>query len=157
MKKLLALLLALVMVLSLCACGMDDDRNSENPDSNTVSESETEEITEPTNNAAVESYIANNREVLLSSMEESFATSSGMTCTSTIEAEGDGFVITMKINELEDVDAAAKAQMQSAYDQSMEVFNQALTMMQNDVPELKYYKVLVCEKDGDLLAEIHAK
>lgn len=32
----------------------------------------------------------------------------------------------------------------------------ALTLFQKDVPTLEYYQVLVCEKDGDLLATITA-
>lgn len=141
MKKTLAILLALLMVFSLCACGASKD------DSDSSSK----------NSKAVEKYVQENKEELLSAMETSFASSSGMTCTSSIEVEGDGFIISININELEDVEDSVKQQLQDTYDQMSAYFNTALEEMQKEVPELKYYKVRVCEKDGDLLALIHAK
>jgi len=141
MKKTFAILLALLMVFSLCACGASKD------DSDSSSK----------NSKAVEKYVTENKEELLSAMEASFATSSGMTCTSSIEVEGDGFIISININELEGVEDSVKQQLQDTYDQMSAYFNSALEEMQKEVPELKYYKVRVCEKDGDLLALIHAK
>ena len=79
-----------------------------------------------------------------------------MTCTSSIYVEGMGFVIVLNINELDNVDDAAKQQMQSSYDAMDATFESALTTFQIALPELEYYEVQVCEVDGDLLATILA-
>ena len=47
MKKLLALLLALVMVFALCACGGTDEEKNETKESKTVSDAEETEDTKP--------------------------------------------------------------------------------------------------------------
>ena len=142
MKKLIALMLALVLALGLIACG------------NVGGEKE------PTKDPAqekIEKYVEENKSELLESMESSFATSSGMTCTSTIKVEGRGFVMQININEMENIDAETKALLQEIYDGMGDVFKGALEQMQSELPELEYFKVLVCEKDGDVLATIEAK
>ena len=133
MKRILALTLTVLMVFALVACGSSK------------------------NNEKVEKYVEENKAELISTMEESFATSSGMTCSSSVEVEGSGFIITIKINELDDVDSDTKEQMQTAYDAMDGTFKDALEMMQSELPELEYFEVEVCEKDGDLIATIHAE
>jgi len=139
MKKFIALLLVLVLGLSLIACAT----------TNAPAETKAK-------NAEIVEYVEKNKAELLSTMEESFATSSGMTCTSDIKVEGMGFVFTIKINELEGLDDAMKALMQEIYDGMGDVFDQSLTLFQKDLPSLEYYQVLVCEKDGDVVATITA-
>ena len=68
-RRVWILLLSIVMVLSLVACGNDSDADK------------------------VAAYVNKNKAVLLSTMEESFAGSSGLTCTSDIKAVGCGIVI----------------------------------------------------------------
>ena len=89
-------------------------------------------------------------------MEESFATSSGMTCTSDIEVVGSGIVISIKINELEDLPKETKDMMQDVYDAMNPVFEQSLTELQKEVPEVTALTIRVCEKDGDEVAVIKA-
>ena len=93
---------------------------------------------------------------MLESMEESFATSSGMTCKSSIEAVGSGIEIKLNINELEDVPQETKDAMQSAYDQMASTFEGLLKDLQKEIPEVTYLKISVCEKDGDVMAVIKA-
>ena len=138
MKKIIALVLALVLAMSLVACG---------------SASSVEKKVE---NAVISAYVEANKSDLLASMEESFATSSGMTCTSDIKVKDMGFIVTININELDDVDAATKALLQETYDSMDYLFESALDTMQEDLPEIEYFQVLVCEVDGDLLATITA-
>lgn len=137
MKKFIALTLALALALSLIACG------STNQPAETKAK-----------NAEIVEYVEKNKEELLSTMEQSFATSSGMTCTSGIKVEGMGFVISININELDGLDDATKATMQQTYDSMGDIFNSSLDLMKKDLPTLEYYQVQVCEKDGDLLATI---
>lgn len=143
MKKIIALLLALTLMLSLAACSFVSLGENE-PAEDKVAQK-------------IAKYVEDNKKELLDSMEASFATSSGMTCTSSIEAEARGFVIQININELDNIDDDTKAQLQSIYDGMNENFVNSLELMQKELPELEYYKVLVCEKDGDILATIEAK
>lgn len=138
MKKILALIIALVLCMSFVACG-GSGNSQENAD-----------------NLAIVKFVENNKSELLSSMEKSFATSSGMTCESDIEVEGDGFIITIKIDQLEDVDDSTKEQLQTAYDALDATFEGMLEDMQKEVEELEYYQIKVCDKNGDLLAKITA-
>lgn len=131
MKRVLAIILAAIMLLSLAACG-----------------------TEPTANEKVQKYIDKNGDELLSSLEASFATSSGMTCTSSIKVEGNGFVIHININELDNIPDDTKELLQSQYDSMGASFDSALASMQLELPELEYFTVYVCEVDGDVLAKI---
>lgn len=139
MKKVLSLILVAVLCLSLVACG-----------GNTPDDSK------PKNDPEVVAYVEEYGDVMLESMESSFATSSGMTCKSTIEAVGSGIVISININELEDVPQETKDAMQSAYDQMSSTFEGLLQQLQQEVPEVTYLKISVCEKDGDVLAVIKA-
>ena len=131
MKKLLAIVMALVLVFSLSACF----GGSENK---------------------VQTYVDAHRDELLNTFESSFATSSGMTCTSDITVEGNGFIISININELNDVADDIKTAMQDAYDGMDSTFEGALKDMQTELPELEYFTIRVCEADGDLIATIHA-
>lgn len=137
MKKIIALVLALVLSLSLVACGGGSEPAK-------------------VDNAKIATYVNANKADLLATMEESFATSSGMTCTSDIKVEGMGYVVTININELDEVDAATKELLQETYDSMDSLFEAALDEMQTELPELEYFEVLVCEVDGDLLATVTA-
>ncbi len=145
MKKLLAIMLAVLMLFALGACGDDSDK---------FGEGEKTPVTEE--ESAVAKYVEENKYTLISSMEESFAKSSGMTCTSSINTIGNGFVISININELDNVDSDTKLQMQSAYDSMSGTFDGMLIDLKKEIPEIEYFAIRVCEKDGDLLAEIRA-
>ena len=132
MKKLFALMLAVLMVFSMVACGSAQD--SVDPD--------------------VKNYVDKNGKVFLESMESSFATSSGMTCTSSIEAVGTGIEVFININELDNVPQETKDAMQAAYDSASSVLDSSLELLQQEEPKVSYLKIYVCEKDGDVLATI---
>ena len=188
MKKLFAIMLAVLMVLTFAACGDDDNNATGNNlfggagevvdtpttdvETPVVSDSTiTEEpynsaiATTPdtylssttTNSSAIQDYIDANKYTILSSMEQSFANSSGMTCSSSIEVIGNGFVIRLNINELNNIDSNTKAQMQTAYDSMSGTFSGMLDDLQTEVPELEYFTIHVCEADGDILATINAR
>lgn len=134
MKKIFALLLSLMLVFSLAACGGSDKAD----------------------NSKIKEYVAENKADLLSSMEQSFAASAGLSCDSDIEVKGMGFVISLNIHGLDNVPAEQKTAMKEAYSALSGTFESALEMMQKDLPELEYYQVDVCEEDGDLLTSIVA-
>ena len=115
---------------------------------------EEEAVVEPTESSSVLAYVEDYADVLLSAMESSFATTSGMTCTSGLEVIGNGIVITICINELEDVDAATKAMMQAAYDEAADAMDPYMDELRAEVPELEYMEIVVCEADGDELATL---
>lgn len=133
MKKTITLLLVLVLCVSLVACGGDSDKNPE-----------------------IVKYVDAHRSELLTSMEQSFATSSGMTCSSDIEVIGNGFVITIKINEMNDIPDEQKEMMQDIYDAMDSSFDMMLEEMKKELSSIEYFTIKVCEKDGDVLATINA-
>ena len=180
MKRLCALFLALVMCCSLMACRKSTEiiKNTTNPGEATntmdepildTTEDTSEETTLPTEASeketttgaasdkasAVADYVKEHEEELISEMEAGL-TSSGLTCDSSIKTEGAGFIIDLKIQELEDVDDATKDELQKTYDSMSVQFEDALEEMQKELPELEYYTFYVCDKNGDVLATVHA-
>ena len=149
MKKLFALLLVVLMMFNLTACSL-----FLLPLQQEATKKQESTLTVPKNPALV-AYLEQTNNELLSSMEESFATSSGMTCTSSIEVVGNGFEIYININELEDLPEITKTAMQKTYDGMDVYWDAALLAMQEDLPEVEYMKVYVCEKDGDVIAIIN--
>lgn len=105
-------------------------------------------------NSAVVAYANANRDAFLASMEESFSATSGMTCTSDLQVVGMGFVVTVNINEFDNIDAATKAALQESYDSMSSAFEASLEMMQTELPALEYVEYRICEVDGDLLATV---
>ena len=130
MKKIFAIALVLVMMLSLVACGNDSKSDK------------------------VKAYVEDNKAALLSSMEQSFASSSGMTCTSSIRVDGCGIVIDININELDGMGDAEKKLLQDIYDSMDAQFDLAFDQMQKELPELEFFTVNVNERDGDNVAVV---
>ena len=135
MKRIISLILAVVLCFALVACGSK---------------------TEKGDSGKVAAYVEEYGDVLLESMEYSFAATSGLTCKSTIKAVGSGIVISIKINEFDDIPQETKDLMQQAYDAMSNTFEGTLKDLQAEVPEVTYIKINVCEKDGDILATIKA-
>lgn len=161
MKKLIALILALTLCLAACGGNSGSKDTPLRPETGLPAAPESNLSVVPENtpvadNAAIVSYVEENKADLLAEMEESFAGSSGMTCTSDIRVSGMGFVITLYINEMDNVDAQTKAFLQETYDSMDSYFESSLDLMQMDLPELEYFEMRVCEVDGDLLATIVA-
>lgn len=134
MKKLFALMLAVLMVFSMVACGSGSEKDSADSD--------------------VKKFVDKNGKVFLESMESSFATSSGMTCTSSIKAVGTGIEVSININELDNIPQETKDAMQAAYDSASSSLESSLELLQQEEPKISYLKIYVCEKDGDVLATI---
>ena len=152
MKKVIALVLVLTLSMALAACSLFPSNESSTPKKTFTLPVET---TDPAV-AALNAWLKNNRDSLLSSMEESFATSSGMTCTSNIEVIGSGFVITLNINELDNIPQETKDQMQAIYDSMGESFDSMLAQMQLELSQITYFTIIVGDKNGDVLSTITA-
>ena len=159
MEKLLSVTLILTLALALTACCCVNIPTGETltPSvDNSISNIPDIQMPTEVDNSAIEEYLDKNKDVLISSMESSFAGSSGMTCTSDVWVEGMGIVIAININEFDNMDDATKQLMQEAYDTMGATFDSALATMQQELPELEYFEVRVCEVDGDLLATVVA-
>ena len=130
MKKLMSLLMVLILCVSFVACAGG-------------------------NNKAVEDYVAKNKTTLIRSMEQGFA-GTGLTCDTDVKVDGAGMIFTIKIDQLSDVSSTQKDLMQASYDAMGSTFNASLRQMQTEIPELEYFEVKVCEKDGDLVATVVA-
>ena len=133
MKKYLSLVLVVLMCLTFAACGE-------------LSPAE----------QAVADYVDAHGDEFLDGLEEGFISSSGMTCESTIEAEGTGFVVNVNINGADNIPEANAKQMQAAYDAAQSSFDSMLKQLQSEAPEVTYFEINVCEEDGDVLAVIKA-
>ena len=169
MKKALALILALTLCLALAACGSSQPAATNAPAETTApvettlpietTEAPVETTAAPTEAddlAILNAWLLLNKSTLQRSMEESFATSAGMTCTSNIELVGTGLVITININELENVPQATKDQLQATYDTMGAEFETMLQQLQAEIPQLTSLTIVVGDKNGDVLATITA-
>lgn len=149
MKKILAIALAILMVVSLVACGKDNNTTNNNNNNNNNNNT--------ANDPAIEKFVNENREQLISTMESSFTQGSqGLTCKSSVTVKGKGFIMSININELTNVDDATKTQLQQGFDGMSDYFNQLLEQMKPELPTLEYYQVDVCDKDGNVLATVRA-
>lgn len=163
MKKTISLLLSLLMIFAsstmLFGCEKDkayvsDPSTFIESVSETTAPPETEFSAEP--NPAVAAYLEANKESIISTFESSVASSSGLTCQAEAEVIGSGFVVTFRINELSYIGPDAKKQLQTSYDGLNSVFEASLKAMQLEIPELAYFKLNVCDRNGDLIAVILA-
>ena len=93
-------------------------------------------------------------QAFLDGLEQGFSSTSNMTCNSTIEAKGNGIVVKMLINELENVSQSDKAAMQDTMPSMASDLKPALDTLKTIVPELQFMELHICEKDGDILASI---
>lgn len=183
MKKFLALMLAVLFCLSMVACGGGDDKSSDEPvksnvgnnDDVVTDEPETEEveidipeteeieidvpgsdIDEPVVTESVEDFVEANGDMLLELFEQGF-TAAGLTCNSTVVADGNDIVFDININELENVDDATKAQMQESYDQQQATFDAMAQALKTACSDLEGVVINVCDKDGNVCAVIEAE
>lgn len=165
MKKLLALLLALTLVFALAACSATEETTTEaptlapTPTTEATTEAPTEAAAEAADDdvtAQLQSYIDMGGDDLLKVMEESFAGTSGMTCTSAIEAVDSGLLLTININELENVGEETKTLLQQTFGAMEGSFDPMLKELQEAVPGTKHLTLKICDKDGNELVTICA-
>ena len=165
MKKTISLLLSLILAASSASMlsGCEEDKAyTSDPDSFIESVSETETTAPPETefyaepNPAVAAYLEANKEAVISTLGANVASSSGLTYQAEAEVIGSGFVVTFRINELSYIGLDAKNQLQTSYNGLGSVFEASLKTMQSEIPELAYFKLIVCDKNGDLIATILA-
>lgn len=164
MKKLLALLLALVMVLSLfAACGssVDDDEDDkkestseEKKEEEKEEEEEEEKEEEPAKKDdaedAVAAYVNENGDALA----ETLAASVGAECEVDVESEDCGIVITISMTGWDNIAKEAKEQVQELYDSAAATYSALMDLARAELPELEFMTFNVCEEDGDLVATL---
>lgn len=130
-KKVLVLMLSVMMLFTLVACETPEDK--------------------------VAKYVEENGEEFVKGMEEGFISSSGMTCTSSIKAEGRGFIIKINVDQFDNIPAETKTIVQNTYNEMKSTFDEALEEIQDEVPEVEYFVMYICEKDGDEIAVIDTR
>lgn len=153
MKKILTATLILALLLSLtgcCCCSLPFLAGSEDESSSSA------DYTTQPDNAEIVAFVEASKDDLIYAMEEAFSGSSGLTCTSDIWVDGMGIVISVNINELDDLDPTVKGLYQEVFDAMQYTFDEALAEIQTELPEVEYLEILVCEADGDLIADIVA-
>ena len=189
MKKMLALLLALVMVFALAACGESGSNNKEDDTKATAANQEKEPAgdtnedpeknPEPSKDTATvpseDAPVTEDPDVDEPVVDEPVqgnpverpmpgVTDTPSAITEFVNGEqgkvfmdgfAEGFVVTICINELDNVSEEEKADMQAAYDEMAPLMGESLTMMQAEVEGLTYFCVNVCDKDGDFLASLY--
>lgn len=168
MKKSLISILALVLscLMLFAACGSGADKDEDKVDETTVSTGDTTAAPEVDDTTAapevdvpaaktdaekVADYVAAHGSEIIDAFESGF-TSSGMTCNSTVEAVDTGIVLKVCINELVDLPEEQKTVMQNTFDQMGPTLDSNFGAIQQEIAELTYIKVDICEKDGDLVA-----
>lgn len=147
MKRITSFILSLLMIFaaSTVLFGCKDDKT---PAAETVA------ATTAGTESAVEKFVRENESALLDKFEESFATGSGYTCQSTIEAIGNGFVVDITVNEFDNIDDETKKLIQDTYDSMGSAFHPTLAQMQKTIPEIEYFKINIFEKSGGRIATI---
>ena len=130
-NKVLSIILSLIIVLSFTACS-----------TGSVS-GETE----------LEKYVAENKELMESSFEEGFS-SSGMTCTCTVSAEGKTLYFSCSIDGLNDIPEEIKAQFADAFESQKDVLTSQFTSIKGEVP-MDEVVMEICEEDGDVLVVLN--
>lgn len=153
MKRIFAIVFAVLMIVSMTACGKENDKNTDG----SVATPDSAVVTTPDfmANDKVQTYVEENGEALVASVEKTFAESTGMTCTSTIKAVENGFIIDININELSEVTEEQKLQLQQYCDDAADGFEESLKLMQEELPELEYITLSLRDKDGVFLAAVN--
>ncbi len=136
----------------------DDEETTETPDNN---DNNKEESSVSAVLGSVEQkiadYVENNRDEIIAGFNQGFGTTSELTCTVSVYAEGRGIVVTACINEYDNLSDEVKNNIQSVYDGMGDVFGSSLDMIQVELPEVEFLKINVCEKDGDIIAVVMAQ
>ena len=130
MKKLLALLLAVLMIFAFVACSSEPDTSNK-----------------------VEEYIETNKETIISSVKKGLG-NADLACTHSIVADGNGFVVNINFNDMDNLTPEDKIAYQAGYNSLRTEFENMLATWRKGFPELGYVKFNMCEKDGDIIYTI---
>lgn len=128
MKKLLAIVLALVFCFSLAACGSDQ--------------------------TPVEEYVEENREALEKELA-SAVSATGMDMEMEIEADGYGVIIKVETSMFDEFDDEAREEYQDTMEKQVEAgaLDAVLEGVQKDVPETEYVEYKFYDSNGDIVVE----
>lgn len=126
MKKLVAILLAVVLVLGLVACSKE---------------------------AKVEKFVKEYGQEFSDGVAQGFS-SSGMSCNATMEAKGEGVVVKICVDQFDDIDASTKALAQSSLNNTVSSLQPSLKAIQEKESAVQFMEVHLCEADGDLIAKV---
>ena len=100
----------------------------------------------------VAEFVVQNRTLLTEKMETLFTTGTeDMTCTSSIETKGTGFIINIHIPALNSASADIVDELKITMLGQKSRFDEALVSMQSGVPQLTYFTVNVCDGYGYVL------
>ncbi len=147
MKKSTALLLALIILFTFAACGSSD--KDDEPTVDAVAD-EIEEYIEANGDKLIEIYESLNSTIV--------TLITPLNCTATIEAKDRGFILKYKTDidtSSETLDSILNLLKSFGYDE-----NSAESIpdeIKNELPNLEYFRVLLCDKDGDSVFKFNYK
>ena len=144
-----SVLLILALAFALAACGGTD---VEEP---IVEEPIVQEEPVVTDDPQLLAFIDTYGTEFVEGFETSFSKSSGMSCECTLEADKTELICTCLITGLNDVPDSAKTQLQEIYDGMKDDLKTGFQPIKDQVPTLTAVTFMICEEDGDLLAEIN--
>ena len=111
----------------------------------------TPDIDTGTPDPKIQAFVDEQGQAFVDGVAQGFA-GSGMTCKASIEAKGNGVVVVISINELENVSQADKDAMQANMPTVEASLKTALATLTAIVPEIKFMQLHICDKNGDVLA-----
>ena len=111
----------------------------------------TPDIDTGTPDPKIQAFVNEQGQAFVDGVAQGFA-GSGMTCKASIEAKGNGVVVVISINELENVSQADKDAMQANMPTVEASLKTALATLTAVVPEIKFMQLHICDKNGDVLA-----
>ena len=105
----------------------------------------------------VAEFVVQNRTLLKEKIETLFtAGTEDMTCSSSIETKGTGFIINIRIPNLNNTSAEIVEELKTAIVGQKSRFDEALAAMQSGVPQLTYFTMNVCDGYGYVLFSVTA-
>ena len=107
------------------------------------------------NDPALEELVKTQGKSFTDAFESSFSQSSGgMNCNCELKVQGTELVVECRIDNVDNVPAETKAQMQQIYDQQADSLKSGFDVIKQEAPNLSKVTMLVCEEDGDEMAKV---
>lgn len=101
----------------------------------------------------VEEFVDDHSKDLCEMMESTM----GGAAKVSVKADDDDMIFDVRLTGIDGYTAEQKQQIQSTYDSMGSVWQNSLSMMRKDLPELDTLIINVRESDGDLLATVKAR
>lgn len=145
-KKAGSVLLAVALILALGACGETPVENQE-----PVEMQEPVIVNDPELVAFVEEY----GDGFAEGFASSFSQSAGMGGNCELSVQGTELTCTCCLAGLNNIEESVKTELQKVYDGMHDSLKTAFSPLKEQVSTLTAIRFLICEEDGDVMAEIY--